>query len=154
MSLQSAIDATLKAYKDSVVPVDLNDINVYSGREFRKSGCYAFDWVVASQSEKGGLPRGVMVEVYGPEGCGKTTICTIIATQIQKTKKANEVLYLDLEHKYDLAYAYELGVQKDKFTFVHPQGTNPGESGMELMINCAKELNCGLIVFVCAVLKT
>ncbi len=56
----------------------------------------------------GGVPRGRITEIYGPEGSGKTTICLHIVAQAQKT--GGVAAYLDMEHALDPAYAARCGV--------------------------------------------
>jgi recombination protein RecA len=56
----------------------------------------------------GGLPRGRVVEVYGPESSGKTTLCLQVVAQIQKA--GGTAAYIDAENALDPVYAGKLGV--------------------------------------------
>ena len=56
----------------------------------------------------GGLPRGRIVEIYGPESSGKTTLALSVAAQAQKQKGI--VAFVDAEHALDISYAQKLGV--------------------------------------------
>lgn len=146
MPLQDAIEATLKVYKDSGGIVDLNDPSSYNEIEFRRSGCFAFDWVCGNHSKKGGLPRGQIVEIFGPEGCGKTTLAIVAARSIQGYKKNNEVGYMDLEGKMNLEYGYDLGMKKELLTVSKPIGKNRGEAAGKTMIAWTT-MDCGLIAW-------
>ena len=59
----------------------------------------------------GGVPRGRIVEIYGPESCGKTTLALHIVASAQKS--GGEAAYIDVEHALEPAYARALGVDID-----------------------------------------
>ena len=59
----------------------------------------------------GGLPRGRVVEIYGPESSGKTTIATHVIAEAQK--KGGMCAFIDAEHAFDSSYAKKLGVDVD-----------------------------------------
>ncbi len=59
----------------------------------------------------GGLPRGRIVEVYGPESSGKTTLT--LQTIAQAQKQGGLAAFIDAEHALDVSYARKLGVQTD-----------------------------------------
>jgi len=58
----------------------------------------------------GGLPRGRVIEIYGPESSGKTTLALTIISNAQKT--GGSAVFIDAEHALDAAYAQKLGVDK------------------------------------------
>lgn len=147
MSMTSVIEAAVKVYRDAGGPVDLDNPDSYNVIEFRRSGCLAFDWICGNHSTKGGLPRGQIVEVYGPEAAGKTTIATVASIACQKYKTSNQVGCCDLEGKYNLDYGYELGLDKSKYTLYQPVGKNRGEAAGKTMIGWTAEEDCGLIVW-------
>lgn len=64
----------------------------------------------------GGFPRGQMIHVYGPEGCGKTTLMEHITAAIQK--QAGKVLYLDVENSLDLNQAKALGIDTSVLGYI------------------------------------
>lgn len=68
----------------------------------------------------GGIPRGRIVEVYGPFASGKTTIGLLHAAEVQK---ANEgyVAFIDAEHSFNAKLAYEYGVDLEKLIYVDPK---------------------------------
>lgn len=75
----------------------------------------------------GGVPRGRIVEIYGPESSGKTTLALHIVAQAQKM--GGEVAYIDAEHALDPAYARALGVDIDSMLIAQP---DTGEQGLEI----------------------
>jgi len=66
----------------------------------------------------GGIPRGYFVEVFSPEGVGKTTLCLQIVAQAQR--QGLETAYIDMEHRIDPVWAETLGVDLDKMYFTQP----------------------------------
>lgn len=75
----------------------------------------------------GGLPRGRIVEIYGPESSGKTTIATHVIAQAQK--KGGMCAIVDAEHAFDSSYAKKLGVDVDNLLISQP---DYGEQGLEI----------------------
>ena len=75
----------------------------------------------------GGVPRGRVVEVYGPESSGKTTLALHVLAEAQK--QGGEVAFIDVEHALDPAYASALGVDIDSLLVSQP---DTGEQAMEI----------------------
>ncbi len=75
----------------------------------------------------GGLPRGRVVEVYGPESSGKTTLALQVIAECQKTGGA--AAFIDAEHALDPAYAEKLGVNLDDLLVSQP---DTGEQALEI----------------------
>lgn len=75
----------------------------------------------------GGLPRGRIVEIYGPESSGKTTLALHVVAQAQKA--GGEAAFIDAEHALDPAYARALGVNIDELLISQP---DTGEQGLEI----------------------
>jgi recombination protein RecA len=75
----------------------------------------------------GGLPAGRIVEIYGPESSGKTTIA--IHTIAQSQKKGGICAIIDAEHAFDASYARKLGVDVDNLIISQP---DYGEQGLEI----------------------
>src|SRR5258705_4182505 len=75
----------------------------------------------------GGLPRGRVVEIYGPESSGKTTLALHVVAEIQK--KGGVAAYVDAEHALDPGYARKLGVDIDELLISQP---DTGEQGLEI----------------------
>lgn len=76
----------------------------------------------------GGVPRGRIVEVYGPESSGKTTVALQIVAQAQK--EGGEAAFIDVEHALDPIYAKALGVDIDSLLVSQP---DTGEQALEIM---------------------
>jgi recombination protein RecA len=75
----------------------------------------------------GGLPRGRVVEVYGPESSGKTTLCLQVVAQMQKM--GGTAAYIDAENALDPGYAAKLGVNVGELLISQP---DTGEQGLEI----------------------
>ena len=75
----------------------------------------------------GGVPRGRIVEIYGPESCGKTTLALHIVASAQKN--GGEAAYIDVEHALEPAYARALGVDIDELLISQP---DTGEQALEI----------------------
>src|SRR5690348_9690346 len=75
----------------------------------------------------GGLPRGRVIEVYGPESSGKTTLALHVVAEIQK--KGGIAAYIDAEHAMDPGYAKKLGVDIDEMLISQP---DTGEQALEI----------------------
>ena len=75
----------------------------------------------------GGMPRGRIIEIYGPESSGKTTLALHVVAEAQK--RGGEVAFIDAEHALDPTYARALGVDIDSMLIAQP---DTGEQGLEI----------------------
>ena len=75
----------------------------------------------------GGVPKGRVIEIYGPESSGKTTVATHIIAEAQK--KGGMCAFIDAEHAFDSAYAQKLGVDIDNLLISQP---DYGEQALEI----------------------
>ncbi|MBI3756840.1 MAG: recombinase RecA [Deltaproteobacteria bacterium] len=75
----------------------------------------------------GGLPRGRIVEIYGPESSGKTTMALQVVAEAQK--EGGTCAYIDAEHALDLGYATKLGVKAEELLVSQPDN---GEQALEI----------------------
>ncbi|CAM3787729.1 recombinase RecA [Corallococcus sp. ZKHCc1 1396] len=75
----------------------------------------------------GGVPRGRIIEIFGPESSGKTTLCLHIVAEAQK--RGGVCGYIDAEHAMDVGYARKLGVRTDDLLLSQP---DTGEQGLEI----------------------
>ncbi len=75
----------------------------------------------------GGIPRGRVVEIFGPESSGKTTLTLSIIRQIQK--KGGTAAFIDAEHAFDASYAAKIGVKLDDLLVSQP---DTGEQALEI----------------------
>ncbi len=76
----------------------------------------------------GGLPRGRVVEIFGPESSGKTTLCLHAIAEAQKA--GGTAAFVDAEHALDTTYAKKLGVQTDDLLVAQP---DTGEQALEIV---------------------
>ncbi|MCI0520842.1 MAG: recombinase RecA [Chloroflexi bacterium] len=75
----------------------------------------------------GGIPRGRITEIYGPESSGKTTICQHIVAEAQR--RGGNAAYVDMEHALDPVYAEKCGVDVDNLLIAQP---DMGEQALEI----------------------
>ena len=87
------------------------------------TGCLSIDMALGI----GGLPKGRIVEIYGPESSGKTTLSLHVIAEAQK--KGGYVGFIDAEHALDPVYASKLGVDLSKLYISQPDN---GEQGLEI----------------------
>ncbi len=93
------------------------DISVIS------TGCLPLDLALGA----GGLPRGRIIEIYGPEASGKTTVC--LSTIAQAQKHGGVAAFIDAEHALDPQWAQKLGVKLDELLISQP---DTGEQALEI----------------------
>jgi recombination protein RecA len=89
----------------------------------------------------GGLPRGRVVEIYGPESSGKSTIALTVITEAQKM--GLKCAYIDAEHALDPIYMQALGVDLDKLIFSQP---DYGEQALEIVDRLVRTGEVGVVV--------
>lgn len=75
----------------------------------------------------GGIPRGRVVEIFGPEASGKTTLALQVVAEIQKT--GGSAAFIDAEHALDVSYAKRIGVNTDDLLISQP---DTGEQALEI----------------------
>ncbi|MCX5716675.1 MAG: recombinase RecA [Candidatus Omnitrophica bacterium] len=100
------------------------------GQEFRvdvpviRTGAVSLDLALGI----GGVPRGRVVEIFGPEASGKTTLTLSIIAQAQKT--GGHAAFIDAEHAFDSTYAKKIGVNLDDLLMSQP---DTGEQALEIV---------------------
>jgi len=120
-AISTAMEQIEKAYgKGSIMRLgDRANLNV----ESIPTGSLALDLALGI----GGLPRGRIVEIYGPESSGKTTLALHVVAEAQK--RGGEVAFVDAEHALDPTYAHALGVNIDEMLISQP---DTGEQALEI----------------------
>ena len=93
------------------------------GIEVISTGCLPLDIALGV----GGIPRGRIIEIYGPESSGKTTVALHIAAQAQKM--GGVAAFIDAEHALDPVYAHNLGINLDELLVSQP---DTGEQALEI----------------------
>jgi recombination protein RecA len=89
----------------------------------------------------GGLPRGRIVEIFGPEGAGKTTLCLNVVAQAQK--QGGKAAYIDAEHALDPEYAARLGVKINELLISQPDN---GEEALNILESLVRSNIISVIV--------
>jgi recombination protein RecA len=88
------------------------------------TGCFSLDMALGV----GGVPRGRIIEIYGPEASGKTTLTLHILAEAQK--KGGTAAFVDAEHALDTKYAKNIGVNLDELLISQP---DTGEQALEIV---------------------
>ena len=111
-ALETAISQIERSYgKGSIMRLGQGlQVNV----EALPTGSLALDFALGI----GGVPKGRIIEIYGPESCGKTTLALHIVAQAQK--RGGEAAYIDVEHALEPAYARALGVNIENLLISQP----------------------------------
>ncbi|HXD42696.1 MAG TPA: recombinase RecA, partial [Ramlibacter sp.] len=89
----------------------------------------------------GGLPRGRVIEIYGPESSGKTTLTLQIIAEMQR--QAGQCAFIDAEHALDVQYAQKLGVNLSDLLISQP---DTGEQALEIVDSLVRSGALDLIV--------
>lgn len=89
----------------------------------------------------GGVPKGRIIEIYGPESSGKTTLALHILAEAQK--KGDAVAFIDAEHAFDPGYANNLGLNTDELYISQPDF---GEQALEILETLVRSAAFGVIV--------
>lgn len=121
-SIQIAMDQIEKQYGRGAImrfgeAAQKLDISVIS------TGCLPLDLALGA----GGLPRGRIIEIFGPEASGKTTVC--LSTIAQAQKHGGIAAFIDAEHALDPLWAERLGVKLDELLISQP---DTGEQALEI----------------------
>ena len=87
------------------------------------TGSFSLDLALGGK----GIPRGRVIEVFGPEGSGKTTLCLTVVAHVQKA--GGQAAFIDAEHALDPQYARKLGVNLDNLLLSQPDS---GEQALEI----------------------
>lgn len=112
-------------------------VQVLEGNEVADLPRVSSGSVSVDEALGGGYPWGRIVEIYGPESSGKTTITLEAIAQVQKLGKV--AAFIDAEHAMDLNYAKALGVKVDELVFAQPDSA---EQALELAADLA---NSGVV---------
>ena len=137
---KKALDAVLaqieKSYgKGAIMKLGANAGNV--DIEVIPTGCLALDLALGI----GGLPRGRMVEIYGPESSGKTTVALHAVASAQKM--CGIAAFVDAEHALDPTYAKALGVDLDELYVSQP---DTGEQALDIVDSLVRSSAVDIIV--------
>jgi recombination protein RecA len=121
--LEAAISSITKAYGDGAI-MRLGDARAQKKIEVIPTGALAIDLALGV----GGVPRGRVIEIFGPESSGKTTLMLHVIANAQKS--GGLAAFIDAEHALDPGYAKKLGVNLDDLLVSQP------DSGEEALTIC------------------
>jgi recombination protein RecA len=122
-ALELAVSAIEKQFgKGSIMRLGSNDALI-KDIDVISTGSLSLDVALGI----GGLPRGRIVEIYGPESSGKTTLA--LSTIAEAQKKGGVVAFVDAEHALDVSYARKLGVNTEDLLISQP---DTGEQALEI----------------------
>lgn len=135
-ALEQAIAQIEKQYgKGSIIKMD--ETKIYEGIEVIPTGCLPLDIALGV----GGLPRGRIVEIYGPESSGKTTVALHVIAEAQKM--GGTAAFIDAEHALDPTYAQKLGVDIGAMYVSQP---DTGEQALEITEQLVRSGGIDIIV--------
>jgi len=134
--LDAAISSITKAYGDGSI-MRLGDARARVSIEFIPTGALAVDLALGI----GGVPRGRVVEIFGPESSGKTTLMLHVIANAQKA--GGLAAFIDAEHALDPAYAKKLGVNLDELLVSQPDS---GEEALSICETLARSNALDVIV--------
>lgn len=121
-ALKVALDQITKQFgKDAIL--SMGDKAVQEDLDVVSTGSFTLDMALGV----GGLPRGRIVEIYGPESSGKTTLTLHILAEMQKL--GGTCAFIDAEHALDIKYARDLGVKVEDMLLSQPDS---GEQALEI----------------------
>ncbi|MBL7684781.1 MAG: recombinase RecA [Deltaproteobacteria bacterium] len=109
--------------KGSIIRMGEKETSQFSEREIIPSGSISLDLALGI----GGYPRGRIIEIYGPESSGKTTLSLHAIAEAQK--RGGVVAFIDAEHALDINYARKLGVKVEDLLVSQP---DTGEQALEI----------------------
>jgi recombination protein RecA len=122
---QAALDMALKQIEKQFGKGSIMKLGEQTDRRIStiSSGSLALDVALGV----GGYPRGRVIEIYGPESSGKTTVALHAIAEVQKT--GGTAAFIDAEHALDPAYSEKLGVNIDELLLSQP---DTGEQALEI----------------------
>ena len=135
-ALQATIDKLEKDYGKGTI-MKLGDKPQWDASQVIPSGSIALDYALGI----GGYPRGRIIEIYGPESSGKTTLAIHAIAQDQKL--GGIAAMIDAEHAFDRTYAQSLGVDIDSLYISQPDN---GEQALEVADNLIRSGAIDIIV--------
>ncbi len=128
--LQEAIDEIKKKFGDGSI-MKLQEVRAVNV-DAVSTGCLSVDLALGV----GGLPRGRIIEIFGDESSGKTTLALHCVAQAQK--KGGIAAYIDAEHAMDPEYAKKLGVDTDNLLISQPDSGEEALQIVETLVNSGK----------------
>ncbi|MDE6104480.1 MAG: recombinase RecA [Clostridia bacterium] len=135
-ALNSTVAMIEKQYGKGAI-MKLGDYNVNTDLEVIPTGCLSLDLALGV----GGVPRGRIMEIYGPESSGKTTVALHIIAETQKM--GGVAAFIDAEHALDAQYAHALGVDTNELYLSQP---DTGEQALDICESLVRSSAVDVIV--------
>ena len=135
-NLDLALQSIVKAYGENAI-MRLGDAGAKLKIDVIPTGCFAIDAALGA----GGFPRGRIVEIFGPESSGKTTLTLQVIAEMQKL--GGTAAFIDAEHALDVQYAQKLGVNLQELLVSQP---DTGEQALEIADALVRSGSVDLIV--------
>ena len=135
-ALNSTVAMIEKQYGKGAI-MKLGDATVNTDLEVIPTGCLSLDLALGV----GGVPRGRIMEIYGPESSGKTTVALHIIAEAQK--QGGVAAFIDAEHALDAVYAKNLGVNTDELYISQP---DTGEQALDICESLVRSSAVDVIV--------
>ena len=133
-TLSLAIDQIERQYgKGSIMKMDGSKQSKYEGIS---TGSISLDYAVGA-----GIPKGRIIEIYGPESSGKTTLCLHVVAEAQKA--GGNAAFIDAEHALDPLYAKNIGVNIEELLISQPDS---GEQALDIAETLVKSAALDLVV--------
>ena len=133
-NIQNALAEIEKQYGKGAI-MKMGDAQAIEIERF-SSGALSLDLALG-----GGIPKGRIIEIYGPESSGKTTLALHMVSEIQKI--GGQAAFIDAEHALDVQYAKRIGVDIDNLLVSQP---DDGESALEITETLVRSGGVDLIV--------
>jgi recombination protein RecA len=136
VSLDAVLADIKKQYGDGAI-VRLGDQEIPKTIAHIPTGALTLDLALGI----GGVPKGRVIEIYGPESSGKTTLCSHIIANVQK--EGGTAAFIDTEHALDPSYAKKIGVDVDNLLVSQPDS---GEEALNICETLVKSGSIDLVV--------
>lgn len=133
-AIKTALAAIKKQYGEGAI-MEMSDTHATAIETF-PSGSISLDLALG-----GGFPKGRIIEIYGPESSGKTTLALHAIAEIQR--KGGRAAFIDAEHALDVSYAKKIGVDVDNLLVSQP---DDGEQALEITETLVRSGGLDLIV--------
>ncbi|MEG2450715.1 MAG: recombinase RecA [Clostridia bacterium] len=134
-SLEAALQAIEKQFgKGAIMRMEGDNIQKV---EAVSTGCLSLDFALGI----GGLPKGRIIEIYGPESSGKTTVALHVVAEVQRT--GGTAAFIDAEHALDPMYAEKLGVVLENLYISQPDS---GEQALDIVETLVRSNAVDIIV--------
>ena len=135
-ALNSTVAMIEKQYGKGAI-MKLGDVSVNTDLDVIPTGCLSLDLALGV----GGVPRGRIMEIFGPESSGKTTVALHIIAEAQK--RGGVAAFIDAEHALDAVYAKNLGVNTDELYISQP---DTGEQALDICESLVRSSAVDVIV--------